>query len=71
MPNGLAAVGRYALPTRISAKEVFGIWPTAGTQILYGTVTPNYGLAGGGVEVFFPNGTAPGTVRHLRTLPEK
>lgn len=71
VPNGLAAVGRYALPTRISAKEVFGIWPTANTPILYGTVTPNYGLAGGGVEVFFPMGTTPGTVRRIKTLPEK
>jgi hypothetical protein len=50
-PSGLAAVGRYALPTRISAKYVFEIRPGAGVRILFGTVTQNYGLAGGGVEV--------------------
>ena len=71
VPNGLAAVGRYAIPCRISAQYLFEIRPGAGVPILFGTVTPNYGLAGGGVEVFFPAGTGPGTVTFLRTIPVK
>jgi hypothetical protein len=71
VPSGLAAVGRYALPTRISARYLFVIKPTPGTPILYGTVTPNYGLAGGGVEVLFPSGTKPGTVAFSRVIAEK
>ncbi len=71
VPSGLAAVGRYALPTRISAKYVFEIRPPPGTQILYGTVTPNYGLAGGGVEVLFPKGSAAGSVTFLKVMSEK
>ena len=71
VPSGLAAVGRFALPTRISARHVFEITPGKGVRILFGTVIPNYGLCGGGVEVFFPDGTGPGTVWYKRTLPEK
>lgn len=71
VPNGLAAVGRCALPTRISARYLFEIKRGAGLPILYGTATPNYGLAGGGVEVFFPAGTKQYSVSFVRTLPEK
>ncbi len=71
VPNGLAAVGRYALPTRLSARYVFEVRPGAGVSILFGTVTPSFGLAGGGVEVYFPHGTGPGTVKFLKMLPEK
>jgi hypothetical protein len=56
VPSGLAAVGRYALPIRISARYVFQIIPGPGVRIFYGTVIPNYGLCGGGVEVYFPMG---------------
>src|SRR5262245_22503486 len=41
VPSGLAAVGRFALPTRISAKYVFRITPGKGVKIFYGTVIPN------------------------------
>lgn len=55
VPSGFAAVGRYALPNPASARYVFQIvsWdkPT-----LMGAATPNYGQAGGGVEVYFRNG---------------
>jgi hypothetical protein len=73
VPNGLAAIGRYAMPTRMSARYVYEIRPGAGVAILFGTVTPNYGLAGGGVEVYFPNGTKPNTAKLLKAkiLPEK
>lgn len=71
VPSGLAGVGRYALPSRVSARYSFEIKPGAGVQILFGTVTPNFGLAGGGVEVYFPNGTGPGTVTVGKTLSEK
>ena len=71
VPSGLAAVGRFALPTRISARYVFRITPGKGVKIFYGTVIPNYGLCGGGVEVFFPDGTKPNTVDVCRPLPAK
>ncbi len=71
VPSGLAAVGRFALPTRISARHVFRITPGRGVKILYGTVIPNYGLCGGGVEVYFPDGTGPRTVSRAEDLPEK
>lgn len=71
VPNGLAAVGRYAMPSRISARYVFKITPGAGVKIRYGTVTPNFGLAGGGVEVFFPDGTPPNTAEFSHSIPEK
>jgi hypothetical protein len=57
VPSGLVAVGRFALPTRISARYVFRITPGKGVKIFYGTVIPKYGLCGGGVEVFSPDGT--------------
>ena len=71
VPSGLAAVGRFALPTRISARYVFRITPGKGVKIFYGTVIPNYGLCGGGVEVFFPDGTKLDTVDIWRPLPAK
>ncbi len=58
VPSGFAAVGRYALPNPHSARYVFPIL-TASSPIYVGTVTPNFGQAGGGVEVMFPNGATP------------
>ena len=57
VPSGFAAVGRYALPNPASARFVFPI-VTVDRPALMGTATPNYGQAGGGVEVFFANGAA-------------
>lgn len=68
--SGVAAVGRYALPNRLAACYVFQIIPPPGTNVLFGTVTPNFGLCGGGVEVYFPEGCAAGSVRLMRTIPE-
>ena len=61
VPSGFAAVGRYALPNPASARFVFQI-VTVTRPTLMGTAVPNYGQAGGGVEVFFQNGAinAPG-----------
>ncbi|MEQ8629683.1 hypothetical protein [Ekhidna sp.] len=71
VPSGLAAVGRYALPSRLTHKYVYSIQPPKGTPIYFGTVTPNYGLAGGGVEVYFPNGCPKGSAKHnpINTIP--
>ena len=70
VPSGISAVGRYALPNRIAACYVYQIIPEPGTPIYFGTVTPNYGLCGGGVEVYFPNGSGPGSAKLLGTIPE-
>nr|BDD46569.1 hypothetical protein 4 [bacterium] len=55
VPSGFAAVGRYALPNPASAKYIFPI-VTYDKPDLMGTVAPNFGQAGGGVEVLFQNG---------------
>ena len=62
VPSGFAAVGRYALPNPASARFVFGI-VTFDRPTLMGTATPNFGQAGGGVEVLFGKGAQnrPGT----------
>jgi len=70
-PSGLAAVGRYALPNRLPAKFVFKITPPPSTPIYFGTVTPNYGLCGGGVEVFFPNPLPEGSAKFITEIPIK
>ena len=58
VPSGFAAVGRYALPNPHSAKYMYGIvTDTAPTYV--GTAVPNYGQAGGGVEVLFSSGAKP------------
>lgn len=71
VPSGLAAVGRYALPSRLPAVHCFEIRPPAGTNVAYGTVTPANGLAGGGVEAYFPNGCGKGSVKKRSTIPMK
>lgn len=58
VPSGFSAVGRYALPNPLSAKYVYPIVTSATNKkpIHIGTVVPNFGQAGGGVEVCFPKG---------------
>jgi len=71
VPSGFAAVGRYALPSRVAACLNYEITPPPGTPILFGTVLPNYGLAGGGVEVYFPSGCPSGSASLTgKSLPE-
>lgn len=55
VPSGFAAVGRYAMPNPASAQFIFPII-TYDRPTLMGTATPNFGQAGGGVEVLFQNG---------------
>lgn len=55
VPSGFAAVGRYALPNPASARFVFCI-VTYDRPTLMGTASPNFGRAGGGVEVIFEKG---------------
>lgn len=55
VPSGYSAVGRYALPNANSAKYVFPIL-TYNKPTFMETATPNFGQAGGGVEVYFETG---------------
>jgi len=70
-PSGLAAVGRFALPNRLPAINMFRISPPPKTPIYFGTVTPDYGMCGGGVEVFFPTKLPSGTAKWIGTIPIK
>ena len=56
VPSGLAAVGRYALPNPAPALYKFTIKSPPRSSIHCGTVAPNFGQAGGGVEVLFTAG---------------
>ena len=71
VPSGLAAVGRYALPSRLPAVYVFLIQPPPGTPVAYGTVIPNFGMAGGGVEAYFPKGCPSGSAKYHSKKPMK
>jgi len=64
VPSGFAAVGRYALPSPLSAKFMYIIVTDSVPQLI-GTAVPNFGQAGGGVEVLFLNGaTAHNGIPH-------
>ena len=71
VPSGLAAVGRYALPSRLPASHVFVIQPPPGTPVAYGTVSPNFGMSGGGVEAYFPRGCPAGSAKYHAMKPMK
>lgn len=49
--SGYSAVGRYALPLPLPASHLIQYELPAGTVVSVGTVAPNFGQAGGGVEV--------------------
>lgn len=53
-PTGFAAVGRFALPNNVPASQRYAVRAPAGTMVSFGTVTPAFGQAGGGVEALFP-----------------
>jgi hypothetical protein len=55
VPSGFAAVGRYALPSPLSARYMFMIMTNSVPQLV-GTAVPNFGQSGGGVEVLFRSG---------------
>lgn len=66
------AIKRYALPAGNTAQYVFTIKPLKDTKIKKGIVQPNFGQPGGGVEIFFVNGTSPKTVAFPpEEVPEK
>ena len=62
VPNGFAAVGRYALPSLLPACTVWEISPPPGTDLEAGASVPVFGQAGGGAEVCFTKGTTAATI---------
>lgn len=67
--SGFEAVGRFALPVPLPYKHLVLLVPPPGTAVDIGTVVPNFGQAGGGVEAFFPNGFANLNL-HYHSIPE-
>ena len=70
-PSGLAAVGRYALPNPVPAVHRFLLVPPQPVQIFCGTVAPNFGQAGGGVEVRFDRGAPSGSLHSRTAIPDR
>ena len=54
--TGFACVGRYALPVPLPTTHCTEYELAAGTRIQVGTVQPQFGQAGGGVEICLPTG---------------
>ena len=69
--TGLESVERYALPNPMPASYRFAIQPHKDTVIKKGIAQPAYGHQGGGVEVFFVEGTQPKTVTGMKRIPDK
>jgi hypothetical protein len=69
--NGMDAVARYALESKMSANNVFTIKPPAKTKLKQGIVEPAYGEPGGGVEVIFVDGSPDNTVTGPVKIPER
>jgi hypothetical protein len=67
--SGFAAVGRYALPIPVPASYVHVYELLAGTSLLVGTVLPNFGQAGGGVEVKTPSPGAGPAATLIHSAP--
>ncbi len=65
--TGFGAVGRYALPSPFPASHVARCTPAPGETFRVGTTRPNFGQAGGGVEVLFP--THPVPAAYARAMP--
>src|SRR3990170_4770099 len=64
--SGFGAVGRYALPIPLPASHVFQYELPQGTTIEVGTVGPNFGQSGGGVEIHLPNATSATRIGNIR-----
>ena len=71
VPSGLGAVARYALPNPWPAVYVSTVTPPGSTPIEYGTVQPAFYQSGGGIEVFFRDGTPNGTVSGPYMITER
>ena len=55
--TGFSVVARFALPLPLPANVRIEYEIPKGTRIQVGTVAPNFGQAGGGVEIFLPEVT--------------
>jgi hypothetical protein len=66
--TGFGVVGRYALPSPFPASYVTVCRPTVGETFNIGTTRPNFGQAGGGVEILFQSYSVPAT--YQRKMPE-
>lgn len=64
--SGFGAVGRYALPIPLPASHVIQYELPQGTKIEIGTVAPNFGQSGGGVEVRLPKSTAATVIGYFK-----
>ena len=71
VPSSLSAVARYALPNPTPAIHRFVISPSPQTRIHCGTVTPQFGQAGGGVEVRFGDELPEETASGPHPIPER
>lgn len=68
--TGTEAVARYALPNSSPASYVFTGKPKKDTVIQTGIVQPDFGQPGGGVEVYFKDGTQANTVTGPDKIPD-
>lgn len=68
--SGFGAVGRYALPGLLPRCYKFNISPPDGVSMQVGACQPNFGEAGGGVEVEFSVALPPGSASFETALPE-
>lgn len=66
--TGFAAVGRYALPIPVPAIHVFLYQLPPGTTLRVGTALPNFGQAGGGVEVQLTSATSVSSTK-MTSIP--
>lgn len=67
--SGFGVVGRYALPIPLPTSHQVPYDLPAGTLIEVGTVSPNFGQSGGGVEIRLPKAT-PAVPGAPVTLPD-
>ncbi|QND24523.1 hypothetical protein HB774_34615 (plasmid) [Rhizobium leguminosarum bv. viciae] len=69
IPTGLSVVGRYALPCYFPAVFKYLIQPTRRLNIDCGACVPQFGQAGGGVEVRVPRTTKAVKISKMPPLP--
>jgi len=67
--TGFSVVARFALPLPLPANHRIEYKIPKGTKIQVGTVAPNFGQAGGGVEIFLPDAT-PATQINISKIPD-
>jgi len=67
--TGFSVVARFALPLPLPASYRIEYEIPKGTRIQVGTVAPNFGQAGGGVEIFIPEVTVA-TQKNVSKIPD-